>query len=227
MGADGESERKLPARSVSERHFYLMVLSCPACGKGPFDRVSAERSGDELADIWYVRCRSCGIGQRLLFDRTKLLVPDDESAHGELPIVNPTDEPSELLGVGQWLALFYTILHAAAAQSERGEAQRLGYEATLCLDEALKFYPPDSDLPSPEAFRNEESLARFREHPEQFARDRLLRMRQKLPSLQVMRSSLRQARSDGEPPREPRPGWRSWWRRVFPFGGKGPGGSNR
>ncbi len=197
----------LPARSISERQFYLMVLPCERCEGGPFDFASTEQTPDGQADIWYARCRTCGTGKRLMFDRSKLLVPDERRDDG-LPVVNPSERASELLDVGQWLSLFHAIISAAAEQSSRKEAQRLGYEATLCLEEALKFYPNDSELPGEEAFFSEPSRRRFREHPEQFARDRLHQMRQKLPSLRVMRSHL-----DGSPDQSS--GGGSWWARLW------------
>lgn len=190
MSSEQEKEAVLTARSITERQFYLMVLSCRHCGRGPFDLETSEHVDDDQIDIWYVRCRSCRTGQRLMFDRSKFLIPDEPVREGSVPQVNPTDEPSSLLDVGQWLSLFHAIISAAAEQSDRKEAQRLGYEAMLCLEETLKFYPPDSDLPSPEAFFTESSEARFKEHPEQFARQRLYQMRRKLPSLRVMRAHL-------------------------------------
>jgi len=185
-----DRENLLPARSIIERHFYLMVTQCEHCELGPFDLVSSERTGDDRIDIWYVRCRSCRTGRRLMFDRSKLLVEERESTESALPVVNPTERASELLDVGQWLALFHAIISAAAEQTDRKEAQRLGYEATLCLEEALKFYSPDSELPGEEAFFTESSRRRLQEHPEQFAREKLHQMRQKLPSLRAMRAQL-------------------------------------
>jgi len=206
------SEQLLPSRSAAERRFYLMILTCAQCGSGPFDFVSSERSGDEHADIWYVRCRSCRAGRRLLFDRATLLVDESAAGREEYPVVNPTQQASELLDVGQWLALFYAIISATADQHDRNEVRRLGYEATLCLEEALKFYGPDGELPGPSAFFTESSTQRFREHPEQFARERLHQMREKLPSLRAMQVHL----SDGSQAGSPSGFWarlRRWFRR--------------
>jgi hypothetical protein len=203
-------ENLLPARSIAERNFYLMILPCAHCQGGPFERVSNECTGDNKVDIWYVRCRSCRTGKRLLFARSALLVEDWQEQPGQLPLVNPSAQTSELIDLGQWLALFYVIVGAAAEASDRKESQRLGYEATLCLEEALKFYPADSELPNPNAFFNENSQKRFKEHPEQFTRERLHQMRQKLPSLRVMRASL-----DRPPSSRPaRPGKRGLWDRL-------------
>ncbi len=181
-----ENEKLLPAHSVAERQFYIMVLQCAECAGGGFDRVGEEESEDGKADIWHVRCRTCGSGRQLLFDRSALLIQEGEN----LPVVAPVGTRSELLDVGQWLALFYTVLGAASETSDKKESRRLGYEATLCLEEALKFYPPDSELPREDAFFANASKERFHEHAEQFTRDRLYRMRERLPSLRVMCASI-------------------------------------
>lgn len=214
--ADRSSEEKqLPSYSVTERIFYLMTLQCEHCRSGPFARVSSECSGDGKVDIWYVRCRACNSGRRLLFDRTKLRLDDPPAEAGQLPVVNPFDDPSELLDVGQWLALFYAVTSAAAAQSDRAEVQRLGYEATLCLEEALKFYPSDSELPRPDSFFTDNSKRRFKEHPEQFARDKLHVMRQKLPSLRVIQAYRDTQGSSQSNHHQRRSSRRGWLSRLF------------
>ena len=119
------------------------------------------------------------------------------------PRINPSPEPSRIIDVGQWLTLFRVILEAASQAAGRAESRRLGYEAAQCLDEALKFYDEDSDLPPEDAFFHEATADRFRSHPELFARQRLLAMRDKLPSLDAMERRLA-----GKPTRP-----RSWWRR--------------
>ncbi len=212
-----DKNKPLPARSVIERHFYLMVLQCPQCGKGPFSLVSTEQAPDQPVDIWYVRCRQCRYGQRLLFDRRALLVDEIEGAASTLPEVNPTDRPSHLIDLGQWLAMFHHILAAASEEKDRKEAQRLGYEATLCLEEALKFYVPDSDLPPAEAVWTEASQKRLQERPELFVRQRLLQMREKLPSLQVMRKAMTDApifesNQDGHGNGKKKKHWWNKWR---------------
>lgn len=219
-------ETLLTARSAAERQFYLMASACERCAAGPLEVVSQEQSSDGRADIWIVQCRSCRSGRRLLFDRQALQIPDSPTA--AIPRVSMSNEPSTLLDVGQWLSLFYAIVAHAARESSRRNSQRLGYEATLCLEEALKFYRADNDLPGVEAFFCETSRRRFREHPEQFSRERLHQMRNKLPSLRVMQSSLA-GNEDAKPtaetdnssspssdptydaPQRPAP---SWWQRL-------------
>jgi hypothetical protein len=205
-----DSDQKLlPSRSTAERHFYLMVLQCSGCGQGPFELVSSERTSDQSQDIWYIRCKHCKKGGRLLFDRKSLLIDDATAMTEELPMISPAETPSSLIDMGQWLALFYRIIAAASDEKDRKEAQRLGYEATLCLEESLKFYHPDSDLPPPEAVWTESSKQRLKEHPEMFLRSRLLQMREKLPSLQVMRQNL--AKSEGHNGRKKKHWWNKWF----------------
>jgi hypothetical protein len=180
----------LPAHSILERHFYLMVLSCEQCSEGPFELLSTEQSPDKLTDIWFIKCKKCENGQRLTFDNTKLKIDAIENRTSELLEVNPTDQPSELMDVGQWLALFYSILNAASTQTDKKQSQQLGYEATLCLEEALKFYQQDSDLPPANAIWNENSKEQLKEHPELLLRSKLLHMREKLPNIKVMRNAL-------------------------------------
>ncbi|MFA5865697.1 MAG: hypothetical protein WC975_13570 [Phycisphaerae bacterium] len=185
-----EKGNLLPSYSVPERYFYLMVLRCPKCEKGPFDLVSTEQPPEQNRDIWFVRCRECRQGQRLVFDRDTLLADESTSASATVPEVNPTTQVSRLIDVGQWLSLFYHILSVASEEKDRKKAQHLGYEATLCLEEALKFYAPDSDLPPSEALWVETSKQNLKERPELFLRQKLLQMREKLPNLQVMRKAI-------------------------------------
>jgi hypothetical protein len=212
-----ESKNLLPARSGPERHFYLMVLPCPQCGQGPSELVSTEQTPEGHVDVWYVRCKACGQGQRLFFDRSCLAVEEGTSAAGALPEVNPTDQPSRLIDAGQWLALFYRILSAASEEKNRKESQRLGYEATLCLEEALKFYRPDSDLPPAQALWMESSKKNIQDRPGMFVRQKLLQMREKLPSIQVMRQAMAdlpvaQENHDGHTAGD---GKKHWWNKLF------------
>jgi hypothetical protein len=94
------------------------------------------------------------------------------------------------------------ITEAAGKTADKAQARHLGLEAAQCLEEALKFYDDvDNDLPSTEALFTEASRQRFRDHPEQFSRRRLIELRSKLPSAATMRSRLTS------------PGKKRWWRR--------------
>ncbi|MBI1827521.1 MAG: hypothetical protein HYR83_14190 [Planctomycetes bacterium] len=61
-------------------------------------------------------------------------------------------------------------------------SRRLAMEAATCLNEALRFYDDENDLPSAGAFFTDDSRARFREHPQLFSRQRLLNLRAQLPT---------------------------------------------
>jgi hypothetical protein len=74
------------------------------------------------------------------------------------------------------------MTEAAGKEKNKTEARRLALEAAQCLDEALKFYVEDNDLPTKDTFFHHGSRQRFRDHPEQFSRQRLLHLRSKLPT---------------------------------------------
>ncbi len=205
----------LKSFSIVERYFYLMTLKCNNCGSGPFEFVSKEQSPDEKVDIWYVKCKKCRTGQRLMFDRTTLLIDTEQFTGNELPIVNPSDKPSKLLDVGQWLAIFQAIISAAAQQEDKKQIQRLGYEATLALEEAIKFYTSESDLPPQEAMWTESTKQQFQEHPEIFERHRILSMREKLPALKAMQGAIESNRNAENKKTKETKRKSSWLKRLF------------
>lgn len=196
----------LAAHSLVERHFYLMARRCGRCSRGPFQLVESQsdQSDPETVDNWLVRCKSCDQQEHVLFDRQALLV-ESAGAKDSLPVVNPSDQRSKIIDLAQWMALFLAIIEAAAGQSDKAESRGLGYEATLCLDEALKFYQPDSDLPPAEAFFTAGTLASFREHPEKFTRGQIIQLRSKLPSFEHMKQAMQ--KDSGKRPSR-------WWRRL-------------
>ncbi len=195
------TEQPLPAHSLSEAFFYLSINACPDCSTGVRDAGEGRRltdvAGTARVEI-KTTCRSCGAVARVTFE----LTGDDDLARGDgMPIINGSDDRSRLIDVAQWLTLFRITTEAVAREPDKQAARLKGIEAALCLEEALKFYDDEeNDLPASDAFFCEESRRRFREHPEQFSRRRLVEMRAKLPALDVMRrSALRRPR-------------RSWWR---------------
>ena len=117
--------------------------------------------------------------------------PDSSEGQTTAAVVNPTDQPSGIIDIVQWVTLFRMITEAASRETNKVEARYMGIEAAQCLEEALKFYDdPENDLPPPEAFFHEASRERFKAHPEQYSRRRLLALRSKLPSMSVMRARL-------------------------------------
>ena len=203
------SEAVLSAHSLAEAYLYLMVTPCPACGTGALSSAQEQAevvpsAGDEArtgsARVELAgRCTACG--QRSAF--TFLLSGPVLAASAEPALVNPTNEPSQIIDLAQWLTLFRAIGEAAQRESNKVQARHLGLEAAQCLEEALKFYTdPNNDLPPSDAVWHERSQQRLREHPNQFSRDRLRALRAKLPSRTAMERSLH---------RPPRPWWRRWW----------------
>ena len=205
------SEAALPANTLAEAYLYLMALPCSQCGRGPlhaqpphqFDR---SRLPKIIRVDMRATCQSCDHEVNLSFEYP----PPRETAADRLRGItrlNPDRQPSKILDVGQWLTLFRVILEKASTTSDRAEGRRLGYEAAQCLEEALKFYEPDNDLPPPSAFRHETSKRRLRDHPSLFARPRLLEMRTKLPSLTQMEAKITEQATAA-----PRLPWWHFWR---------------
>jgi hypothetical protein len=76
------------------------------------------------------------------------------------------------------------------ARVEAGQARNMAQRAAVrkwyllaraCLDEALKFYDADNDLPPEDAFFSDTSQRQFRDRPAMFARQRLIDLRARRP----------------------------------------------
>jgi len=213
----------LPAHSLAEIMLSLKVTACAHCGRGPLRartrRVTWDHHAGHLAIE--VVCRSCRSVDTFLFAPVHIDPPDpavirrllatqaDAAAAGP---INPTDEPSALIDVAGWLTLHSLLIDeartAAVHARTRADRQRIRHLQILagqCIDEALKFYEADNDLPPRDAFFTDAGWHRFREHPELYVRDRLLDMRSRLP----VHVSEHSASGDGRPRRW----WRFWRRR--------------
>lgn len=172
----------LSVRTANELHYYLMVTRCDLCGKGP--RVveavrPAEGAAPSTAEISCNHCRA----------RTSLRFLAEHEVGTQLPeseTVNPTDQPSALIDLGQWLSLFYLLVELAAHEPKPAESRRISFRAALCLAEALKFYSGDDELPPAEAFFTPDTREAFARYPEKFARQKLSDMRARLPALDMM-----------------------------------------
>lgn len=197
------SRTPLVAHSLAEVYLYLMAEACDGCGRGPLKGSDAVKREDPacqtLTVAVEVTCGACHARREWLFSLPHGLGVDEQTG---LPTVNPTEKPSRLIDVAQWLTLFRVITTQASRSTDKAEARRLGLEAAQCLEEALKFYENDDDLPPDSAFFHPASRERFRNYPQEFSRRRLLDLRAKLPSLKTM-----QARVADPPPRK-----RRWWR---------------
>lgn len=164
----------LTAHSYAEATLFLTATPCAACGKGPLRAGSfGESSGRESPAVVDVQaeCVSCHDVSRWAF----------RIASGIADAINATADPSEILDVAQWVMLSGMIAASATAEVDKVRKRRLFIEAAQCLEEALKFYADDNDLPPAAAFFHEGSRLRFRQSPEHFSRQRLLHLRSKLP----------------------------------------------
>ena len=195
----------LVAHSLAEAYLYLMATPCAACGKGLLkgeDARPIEGDRDPMVVSIAVACGACDAREEYRFELPQGLGTDP---NGGPAVVNPTDEPSKAIDVAQWITLFRMIAEAAAKETDKVEARRLGLESAQCLEEALKFYDDaDNDLPPSEAFFHATSRERLAKTPEQFSRQRLIELRAKLPTIAVMRSHAAT---------EHKPRKRRWWRR--------------
>ncbi len=197
------SSAPLHAHSLAEAYFYLMATPCPACGAGPLkggDATGLRPDGDTPAVSIPACCAKCGARHVYVFALPEGTGLADPSGTAD---VNPTDEPSRLIDVAQWITLAHVIIEAAGRQTDKGEARRLGIEAAQCLEEALRFYEDGNDLPPSRALFHDSSRGRLKESPNLFSRQRLIEMRRKLPSLSTMRARLAQ-------PVRKRPWWARW-----------------
>jgi len=193
----------LPARTLNEVRYYLMAVPCPLCGKGPRELTPARedaRTGRPIRLEWV--CTHCRRTQSLAVQ-----LRQDRAAGNEDPeCINPTEQPSRIVDLAQWLSLFYLMVESAAGDKAKPAVRRKGYRALLCLLEALKFYE-DDELPPERAFFSEATAAVFREHPERFAKQRLRDLKDKLPAANTMRRRL--VREEGKK----RKRWWAFWRR--------------
>lgn len=195
-------ERPLTAQTFNEARYFLEVTPCPACGHGPLTPEPTPPPTPECPISLVAVCARCRAGQPFTF----LCLHPLPASGVESEVINPTDRPSMLIDLGQWMGLFYSLIGLAARQSVPIITRRLGYQAALCLSEALKFYRPGEELPPPEAFFREDSRATFRKAPEKFTRSSLLGLRERLPSPDRMADRLR---ADLTPaPRR----WYQFWR---------------
>ena len=186
------SDDFLPAHSMAEVYLYLMITACPKCGQGKLNPLTTSLPQADQPNKAQVlaRCGKCQGEQTLSFVLPAEYVPSGQGPQSGVRI-SRTDQPSRIIDVAQWLTLFHVILEAASREKDRGKARLLGYDAAQCLEEAVKFYEPDNDLPPASAFFSEETRRQCTDHPELFARSRLIEQRARLPALDAMERQLR------------------------------------
>ena len=175
-----------------------MVTPCPACGQGHWEAGAVNRRDDGKRIEIECQCSRCGQDKRFTFD-CRCETPAEGQ---EVECISLTDEPSRIVDLGQWVSLFSLLVESAATSDAKARTRRQGYQAALCLAEALKFYG-DDELPPAGAFFSEATRSMFREHPERFARQKLRDMQARLPALRVMAQNVA---------RDHRRARRRWWR---------------
>jgi len=178
-GAGGQGP--LLAHTFNEVRYYLMVTPCAQCLQGPWETDSVETPPrpDQPAAL-RAHCKHCSA--RRTFDLVCEFPVAQDGAGAEC--INPTEAPSHIIDLGQWLSLFYLLVESAATGSSKVDTRRAGYRAALCLAEALKFYT--DEMPPESAFFWPRTAEAFHEHPENFARQRLRDMQAKLPDISSM-----------------------------------------
>lgn len=193
------TDAPLPAHSLAEAFLYVMVTPCSACGNGSLKAGIANRSSRPGADVTVTipaTCSKCKSTVELTFGLSEL--PETDPTFPAT--VNDSTDPSRIIDLAQWLTLARMILEAASKETDKQQARILGMEAAQCLEEALKFYDEDNDLPEPSAFYIAASRVRFEQQPQLFSRQRLVNQRAKLPTMGVMRTRVAAA-----------PKKKKWW----------------
>lgn len=215
-----------PVHSLAEIALGLKVMVCPNCGGGPMVARSRSLTFGPRADEVEIKvvCRSCLKSESLLFTIADVGDPgpralprkfDEEAILAAADVVNPTDQPSALVDVAGWLMLHSLLtdkvrsvaVHARTG-ADRQAIRNLQILAGQCIDEALKFYEADNDLPPQDAFFSEAGRIQFHAYPELFVRNRLIDLRSRLPS-RAAPADAGETASSVQPP----PCWWRFWRR--------------
>lgn len=198
-------DEPLKAHTPNEMPCYLLVTHCAECGRGPLEpQVPADPPAEPPQDpdrpevSVRARCRRCGHEHSFRF-RCQHDVP----ALGDDPdCINPTEEPSRIIDLAQWVGLYYHFADASGSAPSPVESRRLARRAALCLSEALKFYSSDEMPPASAFFCSESSAAAFRANRANYARTRLRELQALLPAAAHHPSSDRSAKASSHP----------WWR---------------
>jgi hypothetical protein len=170
-----------------------MLVRCSACADVAVPTsVAGQANAGPVLEV-PVACRSCGHADRVRFDLGR--VNPAEAAvgltgwaalaqAGKAPPINGTNRLSQAIDVAGWLTL-HAMLSAnareragqAVSPADRTVARQLQIQAGECIEEALKFYDADNDLPPEDALFTDEGRRQFREQPELFLRGRLVSLR--------------------------------------------------
>lgn len=182
-GMAGHGALPVRVHSVAEAYLYLQVSPCDGCGRGPVVTQGDLTRRGQRAGAYELpaRCHACGTIKTLEF----LVVPPPTRESAASNTINSTGERSSAIDLLGWLTLFRSILEASEKAADKATARAMAWEAAQCLDEALKFYDADNEMPRADAFFSDASRQRYREHPQHFARSKWMERRLKLPNATV------------------------------------------
>lgn len=170
---------RLIVHSREEARLYLAVTPCMRCQKGPHEVVDLEPPAQVLEGAefeLYLICAHCGADRREAF----VLRRGDQRAALSPTTINPTDEPSKVIDLHDWLTLYAVFMERAASEQQARRIRSLRLRAGECLTEALKFYE-DGDQPPPQAGFDAHSRQYLIDNAEAVSRRRILELRAKLP----------------------------------------------
>ena len=170
------------AHSILEAHLYVGLQVCPECDAGPLEVAGRSTEEHHIDDIIRLDCACPQCGEKAAY---RFRIDSRWAVASEPPLINPTDEPSKLIDIAQWLTLYHTVLARSKEAPDHTASRREAYQAALCVAEALKFYEPDNDLPPASAFFSDQAREQARAHPAFFARDKLLSLQTGLPDLRA------------------------------------------
>jgi hypothetical protein len=193
-------EQVVYVHSVAEAYLYLKVTPCRSCLRGSLQpqrdltKTASSPGGWTLSTA----CAECGRAAPIYF----CINPPPTREQASSQQLNPTPHRSAAIDLLGWLTLFHAIIEAAQRETNKQAARDLAYEAALCLDEAMKFYDGDNELPDESAFFSETSRRRFLDNPQHFARSKWRERRLRLPD--------RATRTTPAGSRGPRRWWQFW-----------------
>jgi hypothetical protein len=190
------AERSKPAsiHGLGEAYLYARVTPCAVCA-GPLDAENADFAHDTDSRVLTLKtsCRLCDAQLEKDFSTAEVEASDfDLLADGRLappweagsPTLNLTPDASRVIDVAGWLTLSAMVSEEARrAGGEAGSfearcaARRIRLVAAACLEEALKFFEDDNDLPPDDAFFRDDTRRQFWERPELFTRQYIADLR--------------------------------------------------
>jgi len=176
MATDHIPNDALLAHSVAEAYLYLQFAHCGKCGKSPLQAEGQLTRSKRYFEL-PARCKTCREATMLVFD----IQPEPSRQAAQSKVINPTGAPSQLIDIHGWLSMFQQIISVSGREQDATASRELVEEAASCLDEALKFYRDDSEVPPPEAFFSDAGRAAFRKSPERYTRSTWMRRRLQLP----------------------------------------------